>query len=476
MIIENIEVIKGNNAIFYINKENGNVVEIEKEFINNQNKLNEFLDENDFFKEQTYSKRFNKDSFRTIYISLHISSKCNMNCKYCFMKDRSYENLSFEDSKKFIDMIIKEYPNAGKYIVDPTGSGEPLLRLEHLCKIGEYCKSKSNDLKREVLPMIVTNGILLTRDVVKRLREAGILFGVSLDGDKNTNDLYRCDYTGKGTYKKIIKNIKNIKDRSLMGVALTITDKNLELVSNLKHLIKYFPTVSMKPVRAIDSNIGINENNIDKVKDAYTDLCDFLLIQTSKGNLEYLSAILNGDDYFGKFLLRTILNQKVTTRCDAGIGRFSLSPDKKIYACPGSIDIDELVVGTLEEGIYKEKRELLWNTLINRKQCQDCFAKFVCGGECFVNAYYSTKSIIEKDDVMCELKKHLYTLSLNFNHYLKQMDCYSVVLRGGVDKLKRFDEDKEVTNFLNNNKDISFNELKYNRDMYNLKENKKEIK
>ncbi|MBI9008762.1 MAG: SPASM domain-containing protein [Tenericutes bacterium] len=463
MDIDNLMKIELSDCIIIVNTENGDVIEVDKRLFNDKKALNKELIKNNFYEKLLYSMKFSKDSFKTVYISLHISSKCNMNCKYCFMNDRKYNNLSFEDSKKFIDMIIDEYPNAGKYIVDPTGSGEPLLELDNLCKIGEYCKQKSDDLKREVLPMIVTNGLLLTEKVVKRLRESGVLFGVSLDGDKKTNDIYRYDYLGNGTYKRVISNVKKIKDRSLMGVALTITDKNMDLVKNLKHLIKYFPTVSMKPVRVIDSNIGINESNIDKLKNSYTELYEFLLKQTTKGNLEYLSAILNGDDYFGKFLLRSILCIKVTTRCDAGVGRFSLAPDGLIYACPGAIDISELVIGSLEKGIEKEKRDFLWNTLVNRNKCQDCYAKFVCGGECFVNAYYSTKSITEKDDVMCELKRHLFKLSLAFNHYLKQMECYSVVIRGCVEKTKRFDEEKEVTNFLKRNPNVSFNDIKYHK-------------
>lgn len=466
MGIDNFMEIELSDCIIIVNTKNGNVIEVDKGLFNDKKALNKELKKNSFYEDLVYPMKLSKDSFKTVYISLHISSKCNMNCKYCFMKDRKGIELSFEDSKKFIDMIIDEYPNAGKYIVDPTGSGEPLLELDNLCKIGEYCNQKSDELKREVLPMIVTNGLLLTEEVVKRLRESGILFGVSLDGDKKTNDIYRYDYLDNGTYKRVISNIKKIKDRSLMGVALTITDKNMDLVKDLKHLIKYFPTVSMKPVRAIDSNMGINEFNIGKIKKSYTELYEFLLKQTRKGNLEYLLAILNGDDYFGKFLLRSILSIKVITRCDAGIGRFSLAPNGLIYACPGAIDIPELVVGSLDKGIDKEKREFLWNTLVDRKKCQDCYARFVCGGECFFNAYYFTKSITEKDDVMCELKRHLFKLSLIFNHHLKQMECYDVVLRGCFEKTKRFDEDKEVTDFLKKNPEISFNEVKINRNIY----------
>jgi uncharacterized protein len=457
---DNLHVIKNGNEVFIINKDNGKALEIDMLSFQDKKILKEELEFNDFYSDFQSRLAFNVDLFKTVYISLHISNQCNMKCKYCFMQERSNDYLSLDEIKMFIDLIINYYPNAGKFIVDPTGSGEPLLELDLLCQVGEYCKEKSDELKKEVLPMIVTNGLLLTNKVVERLRNAGILFGVSLDGDKSTNDKYRFDYKHNGTYKRVIRNIKKIKDRSLIGVALTITE------NNLNHLIKYFPTISMKPVRAIDSNIGINEMNIDYLLDAYTDLNNYLIEQTSKGNMKYLSAILNGDDYFGKFLLRTIVQQKVTTRCDAGVGRFSLAPDGKIYACPGGIGIKDLVVGSLDKGINVEKREILWGNLTNSKSCEDCFAKFVCGGECFVNAYYSLGKITDKDEIMCILKRHLYKLALMFNSKLKQMKHYGIVFHGCIRKLRRFDEDMEVTKFLNQNPSVSFTEIKKNRNSY----------
>lgn len=463
---DNLHVIEGENEMFIINKDNGKVFEIDKESFQDNKILEEEPKINDFYSGFQTKIDYDVDLFKTVYISLHISNQCNMKCKYCFMQERTNEELLFEDAKKFIEIIIDNYPNAGKYIVDPTGSGEPLLELDLLCQIGEYCKEKSDELKREVLPMIVTNGLLLSNKVVERLRSAGILFGVSLDGDKSTNDKYRFDYNQRGTYKKVIRNIKKIKDRSLIGVALTITDNNLNLVHNLNHLIKYFPTISMKPVRTIDSSIGINETNIDIVLDSYTNLNDFLIEQTTKGNMKYLSAILNGDDYYGKFLLRTIVHQKVITRCDAGVGRFSLAPDGKIYACPGGIGIKDLAIGSLDKGINVEKREILWKSLINTKSCGDCFAEFVCGGECFVNAYYSSGKISDKDDIMCILKRHLYKLALIFNARLKQMKHHGIVFEGCIRKLKRFDENMEVTKYLNQNPNVSFSEVKNNKNKY----------
>ncbi|MBU1141327.1 MAG: hypothetical protein KKG64_02265, partial [Firmicutes bacterium] len=91
-------------------------------------------------------------------------------------------------------------------------------------------QKKSGETRREVLPMLVTNGTLLSLDTVDKLRKAGVLFGVSIDGIKRAHDLNRIDYRGLGTHKTILKNIKKIKDRTLLGAAVTLTDSNKDLV------------------------------------------------------------------------------------------------------------------------------------------------------------------------------------------------------------------------------------------------------
>ncbi|MBU1144742.1 MAG: hypothetical protein KJ971_02650 [Firmicutes bacterium] len=272
------------------------------------------------------------------------------------MQSRHDVNITIDEAKDLIDFIISEFPNAEKYIVDPTGSGEPLLRMEFILKLAKYCHSKSDEVSKEVLPMLVTNGTLLSNDNISKLQSAGYIFGISIDGYKKAHDSNRIIRKQEGTYKQIIQNIKNIKHREYLGAAMTLTNSNTDLVKAFKNLYKYFTTISIKTVRSFDDGTdGINEGNIEEIKGQYTRLYKYILQKTLKGKLDYLAVLLNGDDYFGKFLLRVILNHKVSTRCEAGLGRFSLTSDKKIIACPGSIGIDEMAIGTLEEGLNQKK-------------------------------------------------------------------------------------------------------------------------
>ncbi|MFH0766520.1 MAG: SPASM domain-containing protein [Bacillota bacterium] len=336
-------------------------------------------------------------------------------------------------------------------------------------------QKKSGETRREVLPMLVTNGTLLSLDTVDKLRKAGVLFGVSIDGIKRAHDLNRIDYRGLGTHKTILKNIKKIKDRTLLGAAVTLTDSNKDLVQTMKHLIKYFPAISIKPVRSTNGKGGICEDNIKEIKDEYSKLCLFLVKKTLEGDLSYISALLNGDDYLGKFILRVILNQKVQTRCDAGLGRYSLAADGKIYTCPAAIDINELEIGNLKTGIDTQKQKTIWKVLSERNKCDQCIAKHVCGGECMITSYYAHGKIDELDLIMCDLKRHLFSSAIKFKFAiaLQNEEIYETLMNGCIEKVNRFKEDEELKRVLLQSKaKYTFTELKTIKDnnltQYNL--------
>lgn len=157
--------------------------------------------------------------------------------------------IPFEKAKDFLDKMFSTFPNGEKYFVDLSGKGEPLMNLPVILKIAKYCQDKSDELNVEVLPTFVCNGTLLSPIVAEILQKSGILFGVSLDGDKETHDLYRKDKNGEGTYSEIIHNVLQIKNREYIGCTGTLTNRVFDLKSSVVSLSKIFKTICFKPVR-----------------------------------------------------------------------------------------------------------------------------------------------------------------------------------------------------------------------------------
>ena len=340
--------------------------------------------------------------------------------------------------------MITSYPDADRYIVDLSGTGEPLLNKELIFTISDYCITKSNEIIKEILPMLVCNGTLLTKNTAKELSNHLILYGISIDGIKSDHDRNRIYSNGKGTYHSIISNIKQIENRKYIGAAVTITGEEIDLVKTVKELSKYFPTISIKPVRS-NGEIGINKNNFALLCAEYRKFAQFIVKQTTDGKLKYLYAILNGDDYFGKFIFRLVLNYKVETRCDAGFARFFLAPDKNIYTCPAATGKNNFIVGNLLQGINKEKINQFFALQHFRNQCMNCSIRYLCGGECLVVSSSINPSFSFADPYMCAYKKELvYLAAYIVNEIRKNPDIYDKICNFCIEKMNRFKKDEKL--------------------------------
>lgn len=106
------------------------------------------------------------------------------------------------------------------------------------------------------------------------LQKNGILFGVSLDGDKETHDLYRKDKNGEGTYSEIIHNVLQIKNREYIGCTGTLTNRVFDLKSSVVSLSKIFKTICFKPVRG--KEYGFTEESEKAWKEKYDELSLYL--------------------------------------------------------------------------------------------------------------------------------------------------------------------------------------------------------
>lgn len=151
-------------------------------------------------------------------------------------------------------------------------------------KIAKYCQDKSDELNVEVLPTFVCNGTLLSPIVAEILQKSGILFGVSLDGDKETHDLYRKDKNGEGTYSEIIHNVLQIKNREYIGCTGTLTNRVFDLKSSVVSLSKIFKTICFKPVRG--KEYGFTEESEKAWKEKYDDRLLQLPEREGEGHLQ----------------------------------------------------------------------------------------------------------------------------------------------------------------------------------------------
>ena len=393
------------------------------------------------------------DNFRikSLNLCINISNICNLQCTYCFNNEKGMKNIDLEKIKIVISDFIDKYPDCEKVFVDLSGKGEPLLNLPIVYDINNFCKDLSNKIFKEILVSFVTNGVLLTPKIASTLQKRGILFGISLDGDRDTHNLYRKDKGGNETFDIILNNIKNIPNRKYIGCAVTLTNKVFSLVDSLENLSKYFNTISYKPVR--NNDVGFNKKSLRAWKKEYQDLTLFLCEKTMQNDLKYIKILLNGEDYLGKYIYRCLLNFRTLNRCDAGISRFSIDYNGEIYDCPAqSLSYCEKTKNNSIETLKEQINRL-------ETQCYKCRFKLICGGEC--NVIWSKRRM--NDKIMCSFKQYLIKCAIYFVYKVKYYydeNIYIELINFCKEKNNRNYEDNELKQFLMSNPHYSFCEGK----------------
>ena len=146
-------------------------------------------------------------------IVLHLTERCNMRCKYCFMT-HGIKSMSVKVAESAVDYLLQ---NCGKYAKVTFFGGEPLLEFELIRHITEYIHKKAT---RPVILDIITNGTLLTDDFYEYANKNKIQIRLSYDG--LLNDTNRVNEEMKGLlditqYKNAIEKYK-IESASVIDV------------------------------------------------------------------------------------------------------------------------------------------------------------------------------------------------------------------------------------------------------------------
>lgn len=131
---------------------------------------------------------------------------CNMACGYCFMRRDGRARMTDDVARRMVDFAARRARVARHLKVEWFG-GEPLLELERMESLSHGLQDICDDARCRLSHYLVTNGYLLTHDVVRRLHRLGVAqVQVTLDGGAGTHDARRPLVGGAPTFARIWDN------------------------------------------------------------------------------------------------------------------------------------------------------------------------------------------------------------------------------------------------------------------------------
>ena len=308
-------------------------------------------------------------------IWLHITNQCNLRCKYCYVW-KTKEKMSQETGEKAVKKIINNAKKHGfKKLTFKFSGGEALLEFPlvlHLVNLGKRLAKKE---KIEVDFVVLTNGVLITEEIAKKLKKEKIRVAVSLDGLGKYNDVQRVFSNGEGSFKYVEKGIKNLKKVGvLFNVSVTITSKNVENIPDLtKYLLDRQIPFSFNFYREnpyVSERLGGDDKKlVFYLKKAYK------IIYDKPPPYQIINGLLDRV-YFGRPHLYP---------CGMGNSYIVVDHNGKIASCQmilgrpiGSIEDDDLIEIMIKCNFVRPKNL----TVDGKTPCKKCQWRYLCGGGC----------------------------------------------------------------------------------------------
>ncbi len=201
-----------------------------------------------------------RDAGQILCLRMETNDSCNLKCIYCYsyLRREKLKEMLLKDACDIIDQGI----NLGLQSIVYLGGGEPLL-YKHFWPFIEYVSRK------KVIPVIFTNGTLISLDIAKRLFNLGASIMIKLDGKEKTQD----KLSGQGTYKKIRSSLDALLEVGFgklngryarLGIGPCATKINLYEIPEIWRFARknnFFPNVELATeIGKATSDIAVDYN------------------------------------------------------------------------------------------------------------------------------------------------------------------------------------------------------------------------
>lgn len=170
---------------------------------------------------------------RLIFLITH---NCQLKCKYCRVS-KFPATMDEKTLTKAIDLLFTS--NSQELQLQFFG-GEPLLKFDLIKKAVSYAENLNRKYGRDIVFILTTNGIELSRDKVDFLRKHNFFVEFSIDGEAENQMRTRLGRNGKNYYRQMLNNFNYLSREGVPHYSISVfMPENISTMSeNFIHLAK----------------------------------------------------------------------------------------------------------------------------------------------------------------------------------------------------------------------------------------------
>ena len=351
-----------------------------------------------------------------LHITVLTTLQCNFACDYCFQGDHGDHNkfaekMSLATAAQTAAWVEREMDRVSpEHVTLMFFGGEPLLNLPVMFYLAERLHHAAAARGLDLGISIITNGLLLTPEIVDRLLPFGLRgVKITLDGDRDTHNRMRPLRGGQGTFDRIVENIRAVADRVAVAIGGNFDEATVDAYPALLDYLKEqefadkLVKVNFKPiVRSPEPSVRAAAGN---------GIIPLTLVGTSGAATKPLggtcmTSVGEGLAPSGACDSCNVAAEKMAFLREETVRRgfptpdgvhngpchvhskhaHTIGPDGSLYACPGFTGEKGLSTGHIDDRheAWRETAREKFERLHPWKECGDCAFIPVCAGGCLV--------------------------------------------------------------------------------------------
>jgi uncharacterized protein len=298
---------------------------------------------------------------------------CNMACPYCFENNKRGK-MSPDIVEAIISFVDNQAKSLDKVDVDWYG-GEPLLALDVIEDLAQSLIDLSKEKHFNYTSSIVTNGYLLTHDVVDKLRALNVsVCQVTFDGPEGLHDQRRPLKNGKGSFRTILENLKYAATKLMISVRINI-DKSMDR-SVVGELLAELREAGLRDrVAVYFGQLEPSTTACAAIAESCYDTAGF-----SEAEIEFYRLLLDEG-----FRIQKLPSPSAVYCMAQHINGFLVDPEGNLYRCWNHVGEPERAMGNIKSPIdyqHPNFTRLFYFDPFADEKCMNCDILPLCMGGC----------------------------------------------------------------------------------------------
>lgn len=368
------------------------------------------------------SKVASNSIINTITSWLHLTDRCNLRCSYCYLP-HVREDMTSATGRAAIDATLRSaLANGFKQVKLKYAGGEPLLRFPLIMELHQYAQSLADQQGLGLEGVVLSNGTLLTAEMVNTLKSLGLRLMISLDGLGQYHDSHRPYAGGRGSFADVSEAVDLALANGLIpNISVTVSSRTAEgLPEVMAWILDRDLPFSLNFYRENDLSASHEDMRLDEEKIINGMLATFKVIEDNLPRRSFLGGIID----------RANLSVSHTHTCGVGQNYLVFDQNGQVAKCQMHIRKPVTDVHAADPlALIRADQIGIQNLPVMEKEgCKTCEWKHWCAGGCPLATHRATGRYDVKSP-NCNIYKALFPEALRLEglRLLKYQDDPEVV-------------------------------------------------